>query len=161
MAVNEWGEKSVLFDGGSYWQTEYLNCKGLKFGYEGKEYDISGTYSQMNFVKPGDLSKYTVPYLHILDKRSPLYQLGLRDGDRIVTCGQWKLGNSCGLLSKYWNSGNDGPVTIKVLRCCNNARKYVMIVRTLSLPRQLGLCSEFHEMAVTNKEYLLLRTSMK
>lgn len=161
MAVNEWGEKSVLFGDGSYWQTEYLNCKGLKFGYEGKEYDISGTYSQINLVKPGDLSKYTVPYLHILDKRSPLYQLGLRDGDRIVACGQWKLGNSCGLLSEYWNSGNDGPVTIKVLRCCNNARKYVMIVRTLSLPRQLGLCSEFHEMAVTNKEYLLLRTNVK
>ena len=160
MAVNECGEKSVLYDGKDYWQTEYLNCTGLSFEYKGKEYAISGTYSQMNFVRPRDLSIYSVPYLHILDKQSLLYQLGLRDGDRIVACGQWKFGMSDELLSKYWNKVNVNPIKIKVLRC-NNARKYVTIVKTLSFPQQLSLYSEYHELALTNKEYQLMRTNIQ
>lgn len=162
MAVNEWGDKSVLFDGSSYWQTEYLNCKGLSFIYKNKNYDyhISGTYSQINFVKPEDLSNYTVPYLHILDKRSLLYLFGLRDGDRIIACGQWKIGMSCELLSKYWNKVNIAPITIKVLRC-SNARNYVVIAKTLCLSQQLSLYSECHELALTNQEYQLMKNKIK
>ena len=63
-------------------------------------------------------------------------------------------------LSKYWNKANVNPIKIKVLRC-NNARNYLTIVKTLSFPQQLSLYSEYHELALTNKEYQLMRTNIQ
>ena len=74
--------------------------------------------------------------------------------------GQWKFGMSDELLSKYWNKANVYPIKIKVLRC-NNARNYLTIVKTLSFPQQLSLYSEYHELALTNKEYQLMRTNIQ
>lgn len=160
MAVNEWGDKSILFDGNSYWKTEYVNCNGFTFIHKGNEYTVTGIYSQINFVKPIDLSKYAVPYLHILDIQSPLYRLGLRDGDRIIECGHWKFGMSSELLSKYWHMVHVKPITIKVLRC-SNTRDYAVIGKTFSSPQQLGLYSEYHELALTNQEFQLLKTNLR
>ncbi len=157
MAVNEWGEKSVLFDGNEYWNTEYLNCRGLSFIYKNVKYKISGTYSQMNFVTPKDLSTYSIPYLHILDKRSPLYQVGLRDGDRIIACGEWQFGMNSELLNKCWNNKKQ-KISIKLLRVCGN--KYEIIKKEIP-SIGLHMYAEFHELRLTQNEYLLLKTYLQ
>ena len=159
LSVNEWGEKGVLYDSNEqkYYETEYLNCKGLSFKYHHDEYQISGTYSQINFVKPKDLSGYTVPYLHILNKRSTLYQMGFRDGDRIVACGPWRFGMGSHLLSKCWNlDGQD--LSIRMLRVSGNG--YVAIEKVIPAVKQLRTYSEYHELLLTNQEYQLLKSNL-
>lgn len=157
-AVNEWEDNSVLYDGASYWETEYLDCKGRPFIYKNKEYIISNPYSQMNFVTPKDLSGKYVPYLHILDKESPLYRIGLRDGDRIVGCGQWRFGMDTQLLEKEWKKAGTKPCTIDVLRP-NIRRGYTTVTRNINTEGELD--AEYHVLALTRAEYELVQQQMK
>lgn len=165
MAVNEWGEKSVLayFDDKGflrYCYTEYLNCTGMLFVDKNKtEYHISGEYSQVNFVEAKNLSKFSVPYLHILDKKSMLYQVGLRDGDRIIACGSWKFGMNSELLWNNWKLIMGHSIKMIVLRAAGNG--YEQLEEVVSLPKNSNLYAEYHELALTNAEYGLLKTKMK
>lgn len=168
MAVNEWGENSILsyFDKQGvlrYCYTEYLNCIGMPFVDKNQKetgYSISGEYSQMNFVEAKNLSNVIVPYLHILDKKSVLYQAGLRDGDRIIACGSWKFGMDSGLLWNNWSQMIGSSTTTKVLRVVPG-KGYESFEKVVSVPRNSNLYAEYHELALTNAEYVLLKTKMK
>lgn len=159
-AVNEWEDNSVLYDGGSYWETEYLDCKGRPFIYNNKEYFISNTYSQMNFVTPKDLSGKYIPYLHILSKESPLYRAGLKDGDRIIACGQWRFGMDTPLLEKEWEKAGTNPCTIDVLRP-GGRRGYTAVTGNIDAAGADGLGAEFHVLALTRTEYESVQRQMK
>ena len=151
-AVNEWEDNSVLYDGGDYWETEYLDCKGRSFIYNGKLYSISNSYSQMNFVTPKNLSGKYIPYLHILDKGSVLYRAGLRDGDRIVACGQWRSGMDTRMLEKEWKRAETEPCVIRVLRP-DAGRGYTPLTADVDAVAAAGLDAEYHILALTYAEY--------
>lgn len=159
-AVNEWEDNSVLYDGTSYWETEYLDCKGRLFIYEDKEYIISNPYSQMNFVTPKDLSGRYIPYLHILDKGSVLYRAGLRDGDRIMACGQWRFGMDTQLLEKEWRRAGTEPCVIRVLRP-DSRRGYTEVTGNIDAAGTDGLNAEFHVLALTRAEYESVQKQME
>lgn len=159
-AVNEWEDNSVLYDGTSYWETEYLDCKGRLFIYEDKEYIISNPYSQMNFVTPKDLSGRYIPYLHILDKGSVLYRAGLRDGDRIMACGQWRFGMDTQLLEKEWRRAGTEPCVIRVLRP-DSRRGYTEVTGNIDAAGTDGLNAEFHVLALTRTEYESVQKQME
>ena len=57
--------------------------------------------------------------------------------------------------------GNQYGTKEELINLCNNARNYLTIVKTLSFPQQLSLYSEYHELALTNKEYQLMRTNIQ
>lgn len=159
-SVNEWGDNSVLFDGTDYWETRYLDCKGRTIFYNGQMYSISNSYSQMNFVKPENLSGFYIPYLHILDKKSPLYKEGLRDGDRIISCGRWTYGMDIQMLEQEWNSIGIKECSIKVLRPCLN-RKYTMVAAEMELIPACRPYAEYHVLALTDAEYELISEQIK
>ena len=161
LPVNEWGQKSILAENGiTYYETEYLNCKGLMFKLGEKKYAISGTYSQINFVNPKDLSSYSAPYLHLLDKKSALYRLGFKDGDRIIACGVWKFGMGSELLASCWHQMDGKPTLLKVLRPIAGI-KYSLISKVVTLPNAPERYEEYHELRLTNHEYVLLKSNLK
>lgn len=154
-AVNEWDDNSVLYDVVDYWETEYLDCKGLPFLYKDKTYIISGSYKQMNFVPPTNLSDKYVPYLHILDRKSSLYQSGLRDGDRIIACGQWRFGMNTSILSNEWKKMATQSCTIEILRPDRKRGYSKHSVKIGASP--VGLYGEYHVLALTRAEYQLIQ----
>lgn len=158
-AVNEWEDNSVLFDGINYWETEYLDCKGLLFNYNDHEYNITNSYSQMNLVTPKNLSGKYIPYLHILDKESPLYRAGLKDGDRIIACGQWRFGMDIRLLEKEWKQAGTKACVIKVLRP-DAMRGYMEVTGSIDAVGAGGPDAEYHVQALTHAEYESVQQQM-
>lgn len=159
-AVNEWEDNSVLYDGASYWETEYLDCKGRLFIYKNKEYIISNSYSQMNFVTPTDLSGHYIPYLHILDKESVLYRAGLKDGDRIVACGRWSFGMDTRILEQEWKRIGAEPRVVTVLRP-DIRRGYTEVTENVGTGTAEGPGAEFHVLALTGTEYEWVQRQME
>lgn len=118
--VDEFNMPGTLFDpvSDSYFQVSYLNLQNkvvtLKDTQE--EIEITAPLGQTSFVPADNISDESLPFLHILDKKSKLYMSGFRDGDRIVELGKWKYGDSEALLKAEWERARTQNLHIEVLR---------------------------------------------
>lgn len=158
LPVNEWDDNSVLYDGlsSSYWETKYLDFKGLSFIYQNTQYFITNTYHQMIFVAPQNLSGKSIPYLHILNRESSLYKVGLRDGDRIIACGKWCFGMSNVTLNREWEKTGSQPIGLTVLRP-NKKKGYLQIQTTVPKSSETDIMAEYHILTLTKTEYELIQ----
>lgn len=125
-AVNEWNGGSVLYDAYEpveserYKRTLYFDLKGSTAvnRENGNRYLITVSCKQFIFVTDSMVRQETIPYLHILSKRSPLYGngRGLKDGDRIVRFGAWSWGDPVRLLAEEWKRSASVEQPVEVLR---------------------------------------------
>lgn len=155
-AFNEWRQKSVFFDSfdNEYQTISYPDFKGLTVNFMNREHNIVRSYKQFVMTPAADISQFNYPYLHILDKESPLYKAHFKDGDRIVTFGKWTIGNSFDLLAKEWAvwNGSDKTVSIEILRPTSHGTLERIQGQVKCLPQQKDL-QEYHILALTNSEY--------
>ena len=78
--------------------------------------------------------------------------LGLKDGDRIVELGEWKLGMSYSLLSKEWDKMHSEKLQISVLRPVSST--YEKLSKIIDSAK-FG-CEEYHIYALTFPELNML-----
>lgn len=118
--VDEFNMPSTLFDpvSDSYFKVSYLNLQNkvvtLKTTQE--EIEITAPLGQTSFVPADNISDVQFPFLHILDKESPLYKAGFRDGDRIVRLGNWETGDTEARLVAEWQRAGTATLAMEVLR---------------------------------------------
>lgn len=127
-AYNEFGQLSAFDLGnGNYGKVEYKTYFARKgfVSEDGNNERISlmNDYKQCEFKAATLLSAQEIPYLHILSKNSDLYNAGLRDNDRLVSVGTWKLGMPLAGLSAQWEqlSTAGGRCAFEVYRYEHNA----------------------------------------
>jgi len=118
--VDEWETPSVFIDDydKTYQRVRYREFKSAGYLIQKGQQKISFKTPHYGYVfeSADDLSSTSLPYLHILDRRSPLYTVGLRDGDRIVRLGAWHEGGSDTLLAAEWQRLRRDTLPIEVLR---------------------------------------------
>ena len=111
---------------------------------------INDHYRQFVF-KPDTTGTHTaLPYLHILNRRSPLYDSGLRDGDRIIRAGSWQLGQSSEALAAAWQQLEKEGGTIIVRRPA--AAGFQQYEATLPAASKQGIQAEYHILKLTQAE---------
>lgn len=149
-AVDEWEIPSVFYDAseGAYRTITYKDYKGADITLNGERTNIFYSYRQYSLDKATDITSIHLPYLHILDVKSDLYLKGLRDGDRIVQLGSWKLGMSNTVLSSEWDKLGQEEMTIKVLRPSGNTFETI----TRNVKRTCVNEEEYHIYALTINE---------
>lgn len=176
--MNEWGQASVFYD---YYESEYKSVSYRDFkdapifrdslsslDWQKKPYGYTLTgkfltrfhysYKQHDFTNDAEnISNFSYPYLHILDKSSCLYKAGFKDNDRIVKFGNWSIGNSFGVLSNEWNTNFNlnKKVKIEVLRPLLNG-SVTRISKEVDCTQSSIDLQEYHELALTNEEYKYL-----
>ena len=160
--MNEWGQSSVFNDPFSgNLSVSYKDFKGCQIELNpNKKIQIIRSYKQYVLDPANNISNYSYPYLHILDKESCLYKHGLRDGDRIVKLGNWSIGNSNkNLLDKEWAilANTDTPISIEVLRLQSNGtvRRFVKNISNTKNSKKL---EEYHIMHLTIEELDYLKS---
>lgn len=134
MAVDEWDNRSSIFNGEIYLYMYRQPFKNMAVRvYENFEEahskvnapfvitPIYNSYIQSIFMEDPEVIKNTsIPYIHILSDTYSKYNQegGFKDGDRIVRLGNWKLGQSYELLTQEWRKTfyTDTKTAITVLR---------------------------------------------
>ena len=104
--VDEWNQHSLFYDPTiqGYQRVEFTDM----YGWETRAQDnndvflINDHYRQFVFKPDTTGTSIALPYLHVLNRRSPLYEAGLRDGDRITRVGSWQLGQPAEALATAW-----------------------------------------------------------
>lgn len=149
-AVDEWETPSIFYDAseGAYRTITYKDYKGADITLNGERTSIFYSYRQYSLDRANDITGINIPYLHILDMKSNLYLKGLRDGDRIIQLGSWKLGMSNASLSSEWNKLQQKEMTMKVLR--PSGPTFETIVREIKRERVNE--EEYHIYALTTDE---------
>lgn len=149
-AVDEWENPSIFYDASAnlYQAITYKDYKGANITFNGEKTNIHNSYSQYSLYEALNISRVSLPYLHILDKKSTLYKMGLRDGDRIVKLGSWTLGDPWSLLSTEWHKMYFGEVIISVLH--PSAKGYTNYIKKVTNANP-G-CEEYHVYSLTNEE---------
>lgn len=150
--INEWGQKSVFNDPyEGYQKVEYKDFKYCQIENGPK---IARSFKQFVLEKDIRISEYSYPYIHILDKRSSLYEANFKDGDRIVKFGKWSIGNSSALLKSEWNAwdGTGKYVMIEVLRPTINGtvERIRKDVKCINTSKSL---QEYHILSLKQSEY--------
>lgn len=129
--VDEFNMPGTLFDPvtDNYFRVSYLNLQNRVVTLKNtqQEIEITAPLGQTSFVPDENISDVSMPFLHILDKRSALYAAGLRDGDRIVELGDWKEGGTESSLESEWKRAATTAVAIEVLRPTGYVFKRVAI----------------------------------
>lgn len=153
--VDEWETGSVFIDdyAKAYQQIVYRDFKSEGYhiqkdrDYDGR-IDFRTPYYGFVFEKATDISAASLPYLHILDHRSPLYAAGLRDGDRIVRLGAWREGGAADALAFEWERLRRGPLPMEILRPDGDS------LRRISLDATLGTdeLEEYHILRLSTAE---------
>lgn len=167
MGTNEYGDNSYIMKDDSiftiselplmFTTTEDVNPKI-------KSKTFSFSLCKNNYKPLTD--KKSIPFLHILNKKSILYNAqgqgkdfwrdGLFDNDIPYKVGKWKLGNSNQILLQELNTLEEFGGDIQVLRYNNNG------YRILSFSVSSGsLYAETHNIFLTDKEYNKIKKYLK
>ena len=158
--INEWGQKSVFNDPcEGYQRVEYKDFKNRRIENGPK---IARSFKQYVLEKDILISEYSYPYIHILDKRSSLYEANFKDGDRIVKFGKWSIGNSSALLKSEWNAwdGTGKYVMIEVLRPIVNGT-VERIRKDVKCTNTSKSLQEYHILSLKPSEYdYLIRNNL-
>lgn len=153
--VNEWNQESVFNDPfAGYLLVLYKDFGGYSINNNGNEVPIVRSYKQFVLDPAENISDFSYPYLHILDKESVLYKSGFKDGDRIVKFGNWTVGGSETSLSNAWNSwcGSNKDVAIEVLRP-NPTGSADRITANVKCDKNSADLQEYHILHITKEEY--------
>lgn len=159
--VNEWGQHSIFNMSGEsadgYRDIVYSEFKDKQLNDENV---IQRSYKQALQTEDTGISTFSYPFLHILDRKSPLYVAGLRDGDRIVRFGTWTIDAGAMLLSSSWRqwttSGN--KVSIEVLRPDPASGTIERVSRQVTCTADGANLQEYHVARITNEEYEYLKS---
>ena len=167
-AVDEWGHRSSTCDGFNYLHLDWFHFKDKYVAVFKTSSDLQSNlncigktkifkkYDQITFVPDPELTDFELPYIHILSPVSKLYnnKKGLRDGDRIIELGKWKLGQSKKLLRKEWNLmiKNGETVHIEVLRPIIDSHTYEKKVFDMVCSYKEENLIEYHVLNMTNIE---------
>ena len=123
--INEFDQSSVFFD--PYSSTPYVEWSFNKYMLE-NDFVYNGKMVKRAFIQPDyyftfrqdeGVSSIKAAYIHLLDKKSPLYgDGGLKDGDRIIAIDGWKYSKDLSGLDQAWMSLQNKaiPHTVEVLR---------------------------------------------
>ena len=153
--MNEWNQESVFNDPfAGYLLVLYKDFGGYSINNNGNEVPIVRSYKQFVLDPAENISDFSYPYLHILDKESVLYKSGFKDGDRIVKFGNWTVGGSETSLSNAWNSwcGSSKDVAIEVLRP-NPFGSADRITANVKCDKNSADLQEYHILHITKEEY--------
>lgn len=151
-AYDEWLNPSLIYfdDQFGYQKVKLYDFYGQKV--PGLNSEIMRHYHQPKFLDEDEVSGVRVPFVHILSPSSVLHASRIKDGDRLLSLGAWRLGMPETLLSREWNRlAKDGDtVEIVVLRKGGNGmeRKNFQ-VRGNSAE---GERSEYHVFNLSNRE---------
>lgn len=153
---DEWMNNSVFQIGVSYMKVLPLDLKGRFISSSDNSFTgkvkINHAFSLPMFTTDKSISNVAMPYLHILSKESPLYNIGLKDGDRIIRIGSWKFGDASTKLLNEWtklkNSNNE--VGISILRPTRNG--YAELTKKFKNDTDSELYAEYHFMNLSNDE---------
>ena len=176
-AVDEWGHRSSTWDGYDYLYLDWFHFKD-KYVAIFKTYTdcyyntnrmwstkIFKKYDQIIFIPDPELTDLEVPYVHILSPDSKLYnnKKGLRDGDRIIRFGEWKLGQSQKLLLQEWNNLMEKGKTmhVEILRPDTDSHLYKQKVFDLSCSKDEERLIEFHVLKMTESEMTFIKKFLK
>lgn len=152
--VDEWNQPSLFYDPTieGYQRVEFTDM----FSWETRAQDspdvflINDHYRQFVF-KPDTTGTHTaLPYLHILNRRSPLYDSGLRDGDRIIRAGSWQFGQSAEALASAWQQLEEEGGAIAVRRPA--AAGFQLYEATVPAASEQGIQAEYHILKLTQAE---------
>lgn len=156
-AVNEWDGNSLFYDPSSksYKSISYQDYHDCKIVCGNQDVKINKSYKQFYLDLARDVSEVSLPYLHIQDKRSPLYVLGLKDGDRIIALGSWKQGGDGSLLMNQWMkmAGGEGMI-VEVLRPVANF-SFKSIKKTVRL-KDRKVMADYKVYRLSNEEEQIL-----
>lgn len=159
MGTNEFGERSYIMKEDSLFTITELPLM-FTTTEDANQINKSKTFSfsvSKNNYEPL-ANKKSIPFLHILNKKSILYGAfgqrnnfwrdGLFDNDIPYKVGKWEIGFPIQVLLQELNSLEENGGEIQVLRFFNNEYE----VLTFSV-RPGSLYAEIHEIYLTDKEY--------
>lgn len=164
-AVDEWEHRSSIYDGSQYVYVDWTNFKGKSIRvydtYEEAEENqnrilitpLYKTYNQVVFKEDPDISNLEIPYIHVLSRKSKLYnnRNGVIDGDRIIAFGEWNLGKPISLLDKEWErSMGKQDIHITLLR--PNVDSYTKMELILDSDIKESNYIEYHVSRMTDIE---------
>ena len=167
MGTNESGDRSYITKNDSLFSITELPPLFTETATKTEEAN-SDTYSfslSKHNYKP-IANKKSIPFLHILNKKSILYSAygqrnnfwrdGLFDNDIPYKVGKWEIGFSTQILLQELNSLAERGGDIQVLRYFNNE------YRVLSFSVRPGsLYAEIHNIFLTDKEYNNIKKHLK
>lgn len=167
MGINELGDKSYIMKEDSLFTISELplmftTTEDVNPRIKSKTFSFS--LSKNNYEPLAN--KKNIPFLHILNKKSTLYNAhgqrnnfwrdGLFDNDIPYKVGRWRLGNSNQLLSQELDLIEELGGDFQVLRYVNN--KYVILSFSVSSG---SLYAEIHSIFLTDKEYNNIKRYLK
>ncbi len=111
------------------------------------------------FKEDKDLSPYKVAYVHLLDKKSPLYGK-LSDGDRIIGIDNWIYSKDLTGLDKAWLSLQDNNVNHSVTTLRPEGK--ISKKRTVNIPkyRENNLNAKYYMFNLSKSEADLFTRSL-
>ena len=111
------------------------------------------TYNQVVFNEDPDISNLEIPYIHVLSRKSKLYnnKNGVIDGDRIIAFGEWDLGEPISLFAKEWER-SIGKQNIHISLLRPNVNSYTKIELILDSDMNESNYIEYHVSKMTNVE---------
>ncbi len=150
-AVNELGEPSAFYDDEGYYTLASINYQDSVFwNAHHDRFRIRNQYYQTEFIPSTDISTTKLAFLHMLSRKSPLYQAGLRDGDRILELDNWVSAESPVALAKTWKQLRDGNKHhMRVLRPHDGQWEVLDFEVDLLPDAEL---EEYHLLNLTNQE---------
>lgn len=167
MGINELGDKSYILKEDSLFTISELplmftTTENVNPRIKSKTFSFS--LSKNNYEPLAN--KKNIPFLHILNKKSTLYNAygqrnnfwrdGLFDNDIPYKVGRWRLGNSNQLLSQELDLIEELGGDFQVLRYVNN--EYVILSFSVSSG---SLYAEIHSIFLTDKEYNNIKRYLK
>lgn len=157
--INEFGEPSTLKlelpGGAKYIKFGYDNFKNAEFNIGdvkknvlNQNAKITNDYWQYYPEIDNNVSWRQAVYAHLLSKKSPLYEAGLRDGDIILKCGNWRIGESVEFLPEQLVKSS----VLSVLRANENRTYDHVEIKNYTLtPEDLKLI-HLHDMLMSKEE---------
>lgn len=165
-SVNEFDEPSILFD--PFGDKPYIKWSFNKYMLPELFKLSSGESVSRAFVQPDyyftfkedkDLSPYKVAYVHLLDKKSPLYGK-LSDGDRIIGIDNWIYSKDLTGLDKAWLSLQDNNVNHSVTILRPEGKNLKKITVNIPKYRENNLNAKYYMFNLSKSEADLFTRSL-
>ena len=164
IGVNEWEGNSIFYDYYDIYKYGRIILEDFKNGelYSEKygKYPLI-TCRQKIRIPDKYVTDVSIPYIHILDKESPLYTMnngnGLKDGDRIIRLGNWSWQQPENLLASEWKKIGKEQINIVVLRPTAEglSRKSLTLGTMSHVDPKLA---EYHMLALTENELQMINS---
>ena len=162
IGVNEWEENSIFYDYYDMYKYGRIILEDFNQGelYSEKygKYPLK-TCRQKIRIPDKYVTDVSIPYIHILGEKSPLYTMnngnGLKDGDRIIRLGSWSWQQPENLLASEWKKIGKEQIDIVVLRpTAEGLSRKSLTLSTMSDGD--SKLAEYHLLALTENELQMI-----